>query len=105
MGRKSKLKKQRKEEQKKPQVIIDAPNKPAPMDPVLIEAYVKGRAVGREQGRAEGITEVITLYAEWMEDLETVPEIGEKRKAAIFQFFNDRMLEYIREKEKEAKNE
>lgn len=116
MGKKSRAKKERnKQRQEDPgtqhrQQIRNQIFKRAadPLDPELIEAYTRGREVGREQGfqegRAEGITEAILLHADWIEQIDEIPEIGEKRKLAIFQYFNDKAREYIA-RTKEEKDE
>lgn len=105
MGRKSRLKKDRRLAPGKNQAIIDdqAKLKPAPMDPVLIEAYVKGRTVGEQQGRAQGIEEAVMLYAEWIDTIDEVKGVGPQIKENIFQYLNDKMRAYLNLEE--GKNE
>jgi hypothetical protein len=90
MGRKSNAKKQKKNEQS--QVLV----KPKPMDPVLVEAYVRGRTVGIKEGKVDGIAEIMTMFDNWIEDIDTrVKGIGPKTKLDIQMYFADRIKESI----------
>ena len=109
MGKKSRIKKERQQAAAARKNIKDQIFKKAdPLSPELIEAYTRGREVGRQQGRkegrAQGIEEAILLHAEWIESIDEIPEIGQKRKLAIFQYFNDKAKEYVQRVE-EAENE
>jgi hypothetical protein len=91
MGRKSNSKKQNKNEQL--QIPV---NSPKPMDPVLVQAYVRGRTVGIKEGKVDGIAEIMTMFDNWIEDIDTrVKGIGPKTKLDIQMYFADRIKESI----------
>lgn len=90
MGKKSNLKKQKRTGQLQP------PVKPKPMDPVLVEAYVRGRTVGVKEGKVDGIAEIMTMFDNWIEDIDSkVKGIGPKTKLDIQMYFADRIQESI----------
>jgi hypothetical protein len=91
MGKKSNLKKQRRS-----QPIQVGTSKPSTMDPVLIEAYVKGRTVGIKQGKVDGIAEIMTMFDQWIDEMDKrVKGIGPKTKMDIQMYFADRIKESI----------
>lgn len=94
MGKKSNLKKQRKSQP----VQIGASNPPT-MDPVLIEAYVRGRTVGIKEGKVDGIAEIMTLFDQWIDEID-IKGIGPQRKLEIQMYFADRIKESINKNKK-----
>jgi hypothetical protein len=91
MGKKSNLKKQRKNEPVQTSVIS-----PKPMDPVLVQAYVRGRTVGIKEGKIDGIAEIMTMFDNWIEEIDKkVKGIGPKTKLDIQMYFADCIKESI----------
>lgn len=56
---------------------------PSPMNPVLIEAWNKGYSAGAKQQRETDIENLVKM----LEDLESVPGIGEKRAWQLREHF------------------
>lgn len=91
MGKKSRLKKERREMAAAPKTKL-----PSLMDPKLIEAYTKGRSVGLHEGKVEGVAETMTLFDKWIDEIDQhIKGIGPKKKLEIEMYLGDRIKEVI----------
>lgn len=82
MGKASRLKKEKKIQVEKPQMI----------SPELIEAYVRGRKIGV----VDGFSEAMTNYHTWTDEIDKhVKGIGPGIKALIEEYFANRIRESI----------
>lgn len=102
MGKASRLKKEKR--LGTTEMKIQQEQQKAMMDPLLIEAYTRGRMVGERQGKIDGYEQAIMMFHHWTEDIDNrVKGIGPKMKTAIEEYFAIKMQETI-DKNKNNKN-
>lgn len=69
---------------------------PQAMNPVLMEAFIRGRNAGEKTGKVDGYAEAMTKYHVWTDEIDQhVKGIGPKMKAQIEEYYAKRIQENI----------